>query len=192
MKDFKNYGGRGISFAPRWDVFENFIADMGEPAPNMTLGRIDNNANYGPGNCRWESRLVQGQNKRNNVRYTFNGQSLTLVEWSKQTGIGRITLLKRIQSGVPLEVAFTTKGFLGYRRELEKNGVLVRTHKVPVRKSTGPFYTFNGKTLTLAQWEKETGIKRLTLRKRIASGMPIEQALTIKNIFDHRRELKAT
>jgi len=40
-------------------------------------------------------------------------------------------------------------------------------------------YECNGKTLTLGQWAKETGIQRLTLYHRLKDGCSIEQALTL-------------
>ena len=62
--NFKYYGGRGITVCDRWHVFENFLADMGEPLQGLSLDRIDNNGNYEPGNCRWTTRLIQNRNKR--------------------------------------------------------------------------------------------------------------------------------
>ncbi len=112
LKDFKNYGMRGITYCREWEKFETFYADMGEPEAGMTLDREDNNGDYTKDNCRWVSRAIQNLNKRNCVRYELDGKSQTLAEWSRETGIGRITLLKRIQRGVPLELALTVSGFL--------------------------------------------------------------------------------
>lgn len=114
--DYKNYGARGIGCDPAWDDFSVFLNDMGEPGPKMTLDRIDNAKGYSKDNCRWASRGVQNLNRRSNVRYEFNGKRLTLAEWSRETGIGRVTLLKRIQRGVPLEVALTEEGYLRWPR----------------------------------------------------------------------------
>jgi hypothetical protein len=63
-KGFKHYGGKGITVCDRWLVFKNFLADMGEAPAGLSLDRIDNNGNYEPSNCRWATRLVQNQNKR--------------------------------------------------------------------------------------------------------------------------------
>jgi len=66
-RDFKYWGGRGITICPSWlDSFENFIADMGlAPKGNYSLDRRDNEGNYEPGNCRWATTSVQANNKRN-------------------------------------------------------------------------------------------------------------------------------
>lgn len=111
-KSFKDYGARGISFDQRWERFENFLADMGQPPPGLTLERSDNERGYSKANCIWAPYSVQALNKRNCVRYAFNGQNKTLPEWSRELGIGRVTLLKRLQRGVPIERAFTARGYL--------------------------------------------------------------------------------
>jgi hypothetical protein len=61
---YECWGGRGISIDPRWDKFENFLADMGERPKGRTLDRIDVNGNYEPDNCRWATHMEQRMNQR--------------------------------------------------------------------------------------------------------------------------------
>lgn len=108
-KKDKDYGGRGITYDPRWEKFENFLQDMGERPEGKTLDRINVNGNYCKENCRWATMKQQQRNKRCNIIYEFNGNKLTLSEWSEITGIGRTTLDMRIRTyGWPVEKALST------------------------------------------------------------------------------------
>ena len=104
---FASYGGRGITVCDRWREFSNFYADMGDPAPGMTLERIDNDKGYSPDNVRWASRLEQAQNRRTNTLLTHAGQTLTLAEWGRVTGFGKQIVTKRYKSGWSTERILT-------------------------------------------------------------------------------------
>lgn len=48
------YGGRGITFDPKWDTFEGFWEDMKDTyTDNLTIDRKDGDKNYCKANCRW-------------------------------------------------------------------------------------------------------------------------------------------
>lgn len=54
LHGYERYGGRGISYDPSWEEFENFLADMGErPSLDHCLSRLDHDGNYEPGNVEW-------------------------------------------------------------------------------------------------------------------------------------------
>lgn len=70
-KDWKNYGGRGITICERWsgpDGFVNFLADMGPRPSGMTIDRENVNGNYEPNNCKWATAIEQANNRTNSAR----------------------------------------------------------------------------------------------------------------------------
>lgn len=82
---YKNYGGRGIGYAPEWDdylTFEKWSFENGyQENVGLTLERIDVNKGYTPDNCCWDTRKRQSNNKRNNLYFTINDITHTLAEW---------------------------------------------------------------------------------------------------------------
>jgi len=59
------YGGRGISFDPRWDLFLDFYEDMVDSyEEGLELDRIDPDGNYYKDNCRWATQAEQCYNQR--------------------------------------------------------------------------------------------------------------------------------
>lgn len=87
----------------RWNKFENFLADMGEKPPKMSLDRIDNNGNYDPRNCRWATSKEQSQNMTTNRAWSYQGKTLVVSEWARRLSIGVQTLFYRSRSGWPVD-----------------------------------------------------------------------------------------
>lgn len=100
-ENYHNYGGRGITICDRWlNSFDNFLADIGtRPTNKHTLDRIDVNGNYEPSNCRWATAKEQAQNRRTSIFLPLNGVVKTVEGWSKQTGLSKSTIYRRIQIG---------------------------------------------------------------------------------------------
>lgn len=97
-KQYKDYGGRGIKVCKEWDSFVCFSywAEHNGYKENLTLDRIDNNGNYCADNCRWTTRRVQNNNKRNNHLISFLGKTYTLSQWAEISGINKGTFISRI------------------------------------------------------------------------------------------------
>lgn len=103
------YGGRGITVCDGWQDFKNFLEDMGLRPAGMSIDRRNNNEGYSKDNCRWATTKEQNNNKRTNVRVTFNGETLTLAQWADRIGIEDQTINKRIFTyGWSVEKALTT------------------------------------------------------------------------------------
>lgn len=108
-KDWKLYGGRGIVVCARWMAFENFLEDMGErPGRRHSIDRIDNSRGYEPGNCRWASDVEQANNRSNNHRVSWNGETRTVSEWARHLSISERCLWCRLNRGWSIEDALST------------------------------------------------------------------------------------
>lgn len=80
-KNYARYGGRGISMTSEWmHSFSVFARDMGARPDGMTLERRDVDGDYGPDNCVWATRLVQGNNTSRTRRVVFSCQTMSLKE----------------------------------------------------------------------------------------------------------------
>lgn len=65
IEQYSDYGGRGISYDPAWECFENFHHDMAATYfDGAELDRKDVNLGYSAENCRWVDVYTQAYNKR--------------------------------------------------------------------------------------------------------------------------------
>jgi hypothetical protein len=149
---FPYYGGRGIEF--RYKNFKQFLADMGERPPGLSLDRINNNSHYEPGNCRWATREQQHNNRRDNLTPITFGRTQTIAQWAREIGLSHGTISYRHNKGLPAEAV------LNPNRQTQK------------------LLTAFGQTQTLAQWAHKFGLSSVLLYGRIKRGWLPEAALT--------------
>lgn len=108
-KKRKDYFDRGIKVCERWQLFENFLADMGPTyAEGLEIDRKNNDGDYEPGNCRWATKIEQMNNRRTNHFVEWNGERRTIAEWSRAVGMpfGRIST--RLKRGWSIERTLST------------------------------------------------------------------------------------
>jgi hypothetical protein len=106
VEKFQQYGGRGIKVCERWQKFENFISDMGRrPGPEFSIERLDNDGNYEPSNCRWETVQEQSYNKSTTRLLSYKGQEITVHQASKVAGIPKNNIFARLYRGWSVERA---------------------------------------------------------------------------------------
>lgn len=98
-KNYHTYGGRGITYTPRWEKFENFLEDMGERPEGMTLDRIDNDKGYYKENCRWVNQQTQIENYSRVIPVTHNGKTQCITAWCRELGIPRQRVYNRLSKG---------------------------------------------------------------------------------------------
>lgn len=106
-KNWGDYGGRGIGVCERWNRFQGFIADMGQPPAGATLERRDNARGYEPSNCYWATRKQQARNTRRSILITHAGRTQSLAAWAEELGANYWTLYTRHKKlGWPAERLF--------------------------------------------------------------------------------------
>lgn len=98
-KDYKSYGGRGISVCERWHDVAMFSKDHQNMPDGMTLERIDNAGNYEPSNCRYASRKDQQQNTRRTVLLRIGQEMVSMAEAARRIGVDKSTIHYRLKKG---------------------------------------------------------------------------------------------
>ena len=81
---YKKYGAKGIRVCNEWESFETFRdwAYANGYADDLSIDRIDPKGNYEPSNCRWVTQKVQQNNRSNNIKLTYNGETKSIIEWA--------------------------------------------------------------------------------------------------------------
>jgi hypothetical protein len=106
-QDYPDYGGRGIEC--RFTSYQEFLGEVGRrPSSTHKIDRINNDGHYEIGNVKWSTDIESANNKRNNHRLTFNGQTKTLPEWARAMNLTPTALRHRIERGWDVGKALLT------------------------------------------------------------------------------------
>lgn len=96
---YARYGGRGITVCKSWAgsyvTFAKWARKNGY-RDDLTLDRIDVNDGYRPGNCRFVPLARQATNRRDNHLITYDGKTMCLSDWARETGISSGTIHDRM------------------------------------------------------------------------------------------------
>ena len=120
---YELYGGRGISVCDEWQAYEPFRdwAKENGYRRGLTIDRIDCDGNYEPSNCRWATVQEQQRNRRNNMRYEYQGKQYTVLEIANMVGLKPRTIQGRIERGWTIDEVVETP-------LLKSNGKYFRKH----------------------------------------------------------------
>lgn len=125
-KNYKNYGGRGISICKEWRsdfvLFYNWSIENGydknAEQGECTIDRIDNDGNYCPENCRWVNMEVQNNNRRptsRRIQFTINGITKDVIDWCEEYNVSVPFVQYRIKKKgmTPYEALTSPKETIG-------------------------------------------------------------------------------
>lgn len=104
---YHRYGGRNIHVCKRWHKFELFLKDMGFRPPNTQIDRRNNDGNYEPGNCQWITKQGQNNNTSRTRFLRWNGQRLSVRQWSENLGLPYRGIIARLNRGWSVKKTMT-------------------------------------------------------------------------------------
>lgn len=106
--EYKNYGAKGITVCPEWlgehgaENFAKWAMENGYQ-DDLTIDRKDSTRGYSPDNCRWVTQKAQQNNRGNNHRITYNGETLTAMQFAEKYNMNYSTLITRLSRGWTIE-----------------------------------------------------------------------------------------
>jgi hypothetical protein len=165
LKDYKNYGGRGITVCYEWldknNGFINFYnwSMANEYQKDLTIDRIDNNKGYSPDNCRWCTQKQQCRNRRNNHIIIYNNISKTMIEWAEYCNIDYYLFKSKIKH-------FSLKDII--ENTCESKNI--------------KYISYQGLRKSLKEWSNILNIPYNTLSTRLQRKWTVERAFNNINI----------
>lgn len=117
VKEYINYGGRGIKICERWLIFDNFLADVDlRPSSQYSLDRIDNEGDYEPRNVHWTKKVEQVRNRRKSFK--VNGVYIDLKKLSSEISLKEKTIKSLFGCNYTLDDIKELKGLSHYQKSM--------------------------------------------------------------------------
>lgn len=113
-KDFKWYGGKGVSVCEAWHDFSEFQKWAIESGykKGLSIDRIDSNKDYSPDNCRLIP-LSENSSVAHTMYLTVDGETLSYSQWAKLLGLHRGVISKWMKVGEDYAVLKVKEGMSG-------------------------------------------------------------------------------
>lgn len=109
FRQYKDYGGRGITVSEEWKKFETFLKDMGpRPSKSHTIERVNNSSGYSKENCVWATRQQQNNNRRDTRLFTYLKVTKSLADWCREFNVNYGRVSNRLYCGWEFEKAIGT------------------------------------------------------------------------------------
>ncbi len=93
-RDYKRYGGRGITVAKRWDSFDTFLDDLGPRPKGYSLVRKSPDADFSPSMCSWRPRAEQQRHRSAN---RLTEKDVARIRERYAAGVRRADLARRYE-----------------------------------------------------------------------------------------------
>jgi hypothetical protein len=106
----------------------------------------------------------------NPAKYTHEGLTLTIQQWSNRTGVPSFVIYSRLYQGWPIARA------LEPLPDRMAEQCETRAPRAPTGR-TRAMLTLNGETKSIADWARCASLSYKTLYQRLAKGEPLEKAL---------------
>lgn len=105
---YHKFGGKGITVCDEWkrsfQAFAEWSKKNGYTSGAFLL-RYDVNQGYTPYNSKWAHSSNEGNGRKGSIMLTANGETHSIAEWTRITGLNRSSIEERLLRGATPEEA---------------------------------------------------------------------------------------